>query len=368
MQQNKQIVINNQQDDLDLRMIFNSLVAKGLYIAYFTGFVTILAIIYTYSRTPIYSASTSFSSPSFVSIASVNELKYLNETATGMTLYTRFLSRLSSKDFQSQTFKDNGFLTIFNKNNIPIDSIDSYVSGVLESVKLNLPDPSKVDDYQYYNYLPELDYQLTMQGEDPKAIAKLLNLLVEEANSKTIAALLAENNFNKSNYLKKLSLEKKILLNQANQARLNQIVILTETGEIAKSLGVIENNFDMIYNSKVKADLTISIGDNLLPEWYLYGEEGILKKIELLKNRTNNGPYIPELVALNSQINQIELSNSDLDNVSMMQVNLISMPLTSPVNFNSQIFVLLAFVGSFLMSILLSLIIISLEPEEKTPT
>ena len=352
--------------ELTLGELINSILIKKNLIASLTGFITILGLLYALSITPNYQVNTSFISASNSSITKINNGIYVDEMKE--SVLSSFLIQLMSQDLQKEVFIENDFLTIFNKNNIPIDSIDSYVSGVLESVKLNLPDPSKVDDYQYYNYLPELDYQLTMQGEDPKAIAKLLNLLVEEANSKTIAALLAENNFNKSNYLKKLSLEKKILLNQANQARLNQIVILTETGEIAKSLGVIENNFDMIYNSKVKADLTISIGDNLLPEWYLYGEEGILKKIELLKNRTNNGPYIPELVALNSQINQIELSNSDLDNVSMMQVNLISMPLTSPVNFNSQIFVLLAFVGSFLMSILLSLIIISLEPEEKTPT
>jgi len=42
-----------------------------------------------------------------------------------------------------------------------------------------------------------------------------------------------------------------------------------------------------------------------IPDWYLYGETVLLEMIALLKNRESDDPYIPELVVLDNQIKEI---------------------------------------------------------------
>ena len=48
----------------------------------------------------------------------------------------------------------------------------------------------------------------------------------------------------------------------------------------------------------------IVLGDNeqMLPDWYLYGEKALKERVEMLKNRTNDDPFIPELVILQAQL------------------------------------------------------------------
>ena len=88
---------------------------------------------------------------------------------------------------------------------------------------------------------------------------------------------------------------------EAEQNRLNEILILTDAYKIAKSLGIIENNYK---NSKTNgyeignSVLNINTSNNNVPIWFLYGEKALLEKIESLKNRTNNDPYTPDLTSL----------------------------------------------------------------------
>jgi len=46
--------------------------------------------------------------------------------------------------------------------------------------------------------------------------------------------------------------------------------------------------------------------DTNIPDWYLYGETYLLEKIALLKNRESDDPYISELVVLANQIKEID--------------------------------------------------------------
>ncbi len=66
MEQSKQEVQYYQEDEIDLRALFNSLVARRFLIAGLTGFVTVLAILYALNLAPTYKASSSFTSPSVI--------------------------------------------------------------------------------------------------------------------------------------------------------------------------------------------------------------------------------------------------------------------------------------------------------------
>ena len=159
-------------------------------------------------------------------------------------------------------------------------------------------------------FLTELPYSVSMQGNSPEAMSAYLNSLVAMANSKTINELIKLNELKISNRLEEISLERDLLLEQAEkdrfsqierikeedaqkirqindqidraryqakENRLNQIVVLIDAAKLAKSLGIIENNFKLIKGDGASSDLTIAIGENKdLPEWYLYGEKALL--------------------------------------------------------------------------------------------
>jgi len=97
---------------------------------------------------------------------------------------------------------------------------------------------------------------------------------------------------------------------KAKNERLNAIQTLTAAAKLAGSLGIIENNLGKINESNNDINLNIAINENDdLPEWYLFGEKALLERIELLKSRTSDDPFIPELVDLNMQINEIQNNN-----------------------------------------------------------
>jgi uncharacterized protein involved in exopolysaccharide biosynthesis len=116
MQQSNQEPYPYQTDEIDLRKLINSLVAKKLFIFGLTGFVTLLAIIYALNLTPTYKAISSFISPSDSSIININKLELTIESKE--SVFTDYLTFLSSQEIQREVFLDGGYLTALNLENL----------------------------------------------------------------------------------------------------------------------------------------------------------------------------------------------------------------------------------------------------------
>jgi len=437
MQQSKQDPHFYEEHEIDLKALFNSLLTKRFLIAGLTCFVTIPAILYTLNLTPTYKAISSFTSPSSISVTTINKLNLTNETRK--SIFSEFLTKLSSKDLQKLAFLKGDFITTFNTDNSPIDDVDEFISGATKSVIVHSPDLSSKD--MALGFLTELPYSVSMQGASAEAISIYLNQLVQMANSKTINELFSLNELKIENRLEEISVKINLLLEQAERVRLNQIdrikeedgqkirqindqidrerykakvdrlnmiVILTDSVKLAKSLGVIENNFKLINDDGANYDLTIAIGESkVLPEWYLYGEKALIKRVELLVNRKSDDPFIPELITLKNQLNEVQKNNTlktlearqdnspfiaeiinleiekiqlkskknqlksqkiGMGGINAMQLSLISTPQKTPIKSNQILIVLSAFFGSFMMSIFLVLIMGALKPDEKAPS
>jgi len=463
MEKRKQESHIYQEDEIDLKAIVYSLFEKKFLIASLTGFVTVLSILYTFTLTPTYKAISSFTSPSRITVTTINKLSLTTETKD--SIFREFLTQLSSKDLQKLAFVNGGFLTLFNPNNSPIDDVDEFISSITNSVSVH--SPSLTEEEQDLNFLPELPYSVTMEGSSAKSISEYLNSLVTLASSKTITELIKHNDLMISNRIEEISLERDLVIKQAEkdrfskierikeedgqkirqindqiealtikarrdrlnqierikeedgqkirqindqidraryqakENRLNQIVVLLDAAKLAKSLGIIENNFKLIKGDGASSDLTISIGENKdLPEWYLYGEKALIQRVELLENRMSDDPFIPELVALNNQLNEVQNNNLlktletrqddspfiaeivkldiekiklksriiDTNSVNAMQLSQISITPRNSIKSNKRMIVWLAFIGSFMMSIFLSLIMDALKPDEKAHT
>ena len=108
MQQNNQQIYPYQTDEIDLRKLFNSLLARKFFIFGLTGFVTLLAIIYALNLPPTYKVVSSFTSPSDSSILNINKLELTTETKDSITetkdsIFTNFLT-IMIKNFYTIIF------------------------------------------------------------------------------------------------------------------------------------------------------------------------------------------------------------------------------------------------------------------------
>ena len=425
MEQSKQEVQKYQEDEIDLRALAYSLIERKFLILGLTAFITVLAALYTTTFTPTYQAKVSITSAPSSSLVQINNLIYTSETKK--SIFTSFLANVLSEDLKKNVFVENDFLTQFNKDNNPIDNVDAFIEGVTSSVKVIQPE---LDVEEIGLYLTEAPYLITMNGANPRAISNYLDALVEGANSKNIEGIIQLNQQKISNRLDQIAIDSEMffkkyrqnrlnLINrikeedgekirnikdqtgrakyQAKQSRLSQIAVLTESAKVAKSLGIIENNFKN--SNSANSDLTIAIGDNLdLPEWYFYGEKALTQTINLLKSRVSDDPFTPELVSLINQLNEVQnnnllktlvsrqddspfipelvalnlekdrLESTNLKLLGAKSINIVHSARVTTNSRNKNIIVLLAFIGSFIFSIFLALIMNALKPDESNPT
>ena len=105
-----------------------------------------------------------------------------------------------------------------------------------------------------------------------------------------------------------------------------------------------------------------------LPDWYLYGSNALLERVQILKNRESDIPYIPELVKIDNEKIKLESLIIDITGANSMQLSRVSIAPKIPIKPNKRIIVLLAFFGSFMMSIFLALVMGALKPDEENST
>jgi hypothetical protein len=148
----------------------------------------------------------------------------------------------------------------------------------------------------------------------------------------------------------------------------------------------------------LEIDIAINEVKALFPEWFLYGEKALLKKAELLKRRTNDDPFNPQIISLKYQLKEIQKNNLlktletrqndepfipeivkldieqtkldstivDLTDVKSMRVSHLAN--TTSIGPNKRWIVLRALIVSFIMSIFLVLVMGAIKPDEEHST
>jgi len=418
MQSNSNKVAKYRNDEIDHKVLLISLLRRKFLIIALTSLVTILAIIHSLNIQPTYKSTSFFTHPSKLSLESINKNKYIDETKE--SVFSIFLNFITSEDFQREFFCNDTLLFDFVYSTNPTSKLDCR--DFLETIEISKPPLSA--NYKKLGFLIELPYSLTIIGASPINISNNINQLVKAANLRTLQQLNNLMILRSKNRLEEISIERELLLVQAERARfseidrikehdgqmireikdeisrarfqakqkrLDKIVHLTNSINLAKSLGIIENNFNQFNRSKNDSiDSTLIVLDGVNPpEWYLYGEKALIKKFEILESRMSDDPFIPELTALKNQLNKhqnnnllqtletrkndtsfipkiilldaekdkIESAIGNLIDASSMQIKSIAIPSLKPFQPNKRKIVISAFFISFFMSCLLVLII-----------
>ena len=417
-----------KEDEIDLRQLAKSLRERSRFIFGFTGIVTLVAITYLLYQSTLplqYKIETSFLKPSDRVVLQLNKFQLLNETKD--SIYTRFLNLVGSKSFQKSIFLDGDYANKLNETNELIDDVDVFASGVINSAQLSIfKIDSKNNGNNNANYLAstkiELPYILSIEGTNLDVLSEYLNEVVSKANQEVVLYTASIEQQMVANRLSQIKIEKSSLLAKAKKDRLSQIQrikqedtqkirelndlierarykakeermnaiqTLNAAAKLAGSLGIIDNNLGKINESNNDINLNIAINeDDDLPEWYLFGEKALLERIELLKSRTSDDPFIPELVTLNNQINEIQNNNllktlevrqddspfierineldveatklkssaMDITGIDAMQIQQYASSQPTPSNLSNNLLIVLALFAGFVMSIILALL------------
>ena len=414
------------EDEIDLRQIFKSLKERSRFIFGFTGVVTLIAIGYVLSLTAPptqYKVETAFLKPSESSVIKLNQYNSLIETAT--SVFAKLLTNLNSPVLQGKVFIDGGYAEKLGKEGKPIADVNSYITNFTKSISITKNKESKLTGV-------ELPHILSTQSSNPDVVSEFLNEVLTAADKETINYFINIQKLKTANRLQEITKERQLLLTKSKQDRLsqikrikeadnqklqeinnkidaarliaktermNQIVILTNAAKLAATLGITDNNLNLFNNGKNNTNLNIAIqsGTNI-PDWYLFGETVLLEMVSSLQNRTSDDPYIPELVLLNNQINEVnnntllqtleqrlddspfatKISQLDIETIQLESISPDSTGINAmqlyqaatseiiPTRNTNRLLIGLAFIGSFILSILLIFLMNAFKEEDVT--
>ena len=416
----------NYDDEIDLRQLFKSLKERSRFIFTFTGVVTLLAIGYVLSLTAPptqYKVETTFLKPSESSVIRLNQYSLLNETAnTAESVFSKFLTTLNSPVLQRDLF-DDGYLKRLQKEGESIVDVDKYITEFTKSLSITknketagvvLPHILSTESSNPDVVSEFLDAILTKADKETinyfinTQKLKITNRLKEITTERQL--LLTKSKQDRQSQIKRIkeadNQKLQDIYNKIDAARLvaktermNEIVTLKDAAALAASLGIIESNLNQLNKGTNNTNLNIAIqsGTNL-PDWYLFGETALLKMIDSLESRASDDPYIPELAILDNQLKEInnntllqtleqrlddspfiaEISLLDIETIKLESIRPDSTDISAmqlyqaatseiiPTKSKNRLIIALAFIGSFMLSILLVFLMNAFKEEDVT--
>ena len=412
------------ENEIDLRQLFKSLKERSRFIVGFTGIVTLIAIGYVLSLTAPpaqYNVETAFLKPTESSVIKLNQSYVLEETAN--SIFTKLLTTLNSKLLQKEVFIDGGYAEKLGKESKSIVNDDSYIAGFISSIEINnaintmefeLPHTLSIQGLNPDILSEFIDEVLATA--DKVTINSFINIkklkIENRLNEITIERqlLLIEAKADRMSQIKRIKEEDAQKLREINDKiegtrlkaktqRINQIVILTHAAQLAATLGITKNNLNQFSKDSSQTNFNVAMqsGTNI-PDWYLYGETALLEMIALLQNRVDDDPFIVELAKLNNQVNEIQnntllqtleqrlddspftakINQLDIETIQLksispdpsginaMQLYQAATSQIIPTKNKNRLIIAVAFIGSFMFSIFLVLLMNSFKEEDVT--
>ena len=288
------------EDEIDLIGLLKFLARKKVFILVVTSVFTLFSIFYAQSITPVYRATVGLLNhkENFSSFSVLEQLgldKVNHQTNKPLNIFERFLFNIRSYELKQEVFVKGGFQKKIS-NETAIDT-DQSVSATYNSIKIVKHDG---------------DTYLELEGSKPKVMLEFLTALVEAAKENVNTEI---NNIQRSTVKTKINnlstqieelnqqitvqaqIEKKkkvlemeelyqkkaIEIEKLRQQitvqtqiekkkKVMEIVRLSKALDMAKRMGIKNNNFDKPDNDS-------------FPNWFRYGELALQQQITSLRSK-----------------------------------------------------------------------------------
>jgi len=362
------------KDEVDMTLMALSLWSRKKFIVSFTALITSVALLISLSNPTIHRSYSSFILPNETSMTLINMLYDTEETRD--SVFRGFLNKLTSPIVQKEAFINGNYEAKFNKENMPIDDIDTFILNSLGEISVSPPSRTILD--MELNLLNEKPYIAYLEGQFPIIMSNYLNELIVLADSKAIDQILEVSKLNINNRISVIQERATQLTMEINdeirrekykaqQFRLNEIFLLSESAQLAKNLDILENNFNQLNDSEI----SIAIGDGNVPNWYLYGAKALLEQVSNLQNRSVDH-FNEEVVILENELDAVRNNNQlitlikrqdfqlDLEKVNSMQLRSVAKSKVMPSALKWVL--LLSVIFGFLFSIVVALIMNLFKP------
>jgi LPS O-antigen subunit length determinant protein (WzzB/FepE family) len=312
------------EDELNLIDLLKFLVRKKVFILAVTSVCTLFAIFYVQSTTPIYRTSVglldhkeTFSSSSILKQLDL-QLSDKQSHSTPISVFERFLFNIKSHEFKKEVFVNGGFQEKFSRETE--SDTDQSVSAIYNSIKI-------VEHRK--------SFYLELEASKPKVTLEFLKALIEATKENVNAEIndihrstvkTGINNLStqiekldqqialhkqmekekKAIEIEKFHQKKAIEIEELRQKKVMEIealktkiakekqidkegkeieiVRLSKALEMAKRMGIKNNNFD-------------KPGDANFPDWFRYGELALEQEIRSLRSKKEEIPNRKNLLA-----------------------------------------------------------------------
>jgi LPS O-antigen subunit length determinant protein (WzzB/FepE family) len=333
------------EDEINLLDLLLFLVRKKVTIFFTASVVVILSIFYAFSMGIIYRATIGFQPSgknltSFFSNYVIEILPNVSKDQNGTIvvkndyLLNKFIAELQSYANQEKVFDAGKFNERFVVNNPENDIKKEIVQEIHRSIHI-----SEGEDDPYHYGISAKVASFEMKDVKPEVASDFLNALADLAKSKVEFDVKELIQHEAKDYINVYSEELNYELSIKRQENEDRIRSFTYNLEIAKNLGILDNNFVnfkpsdphwSLKNQKLSVTNTV----HLWPIWYLYGQHALEQELNMMGDRSVAVPYSRRLIELNSNIeyvSNIDLSKMNLEPVIISQP---SIPPVHPININ----------------------------------
>ncbi len=337
------------------------LAGRWRLIAATTLLATLIAIVYALTAPPLYRATAYFLPPTEKNVAPLNEtgiqvqgvqhaelalllsMEELNLTlpvipdVQGVTVdeaYSLFKGTLSSKRLYRLYFEENHLEQIFMEGSTATISKDKAVESFFSLYKIN-------SDKKISGSL-----NLSAEWHDPDQAAGWVNGLSELANEMVVEQLLSNLDYRLQQQITILESSSSAMRKIAQKRREDRIVVLTEAYKTAIILGL----HDFIDTESGVAST---------PTYYR-GSKALNAEIDILRNRSNDDPYIDELRNLEEMLLKFKSINISDMSVKTYTLDQQALPPKQPIKPKRDLIVtmggIIGLIGGVFLAFLLNII------------
>lgn len=328
------------EDEVHFLDLLEVLVRKKALIFSTIAIFTLLSVLYTFSITPIFRTTIGFQPnekslsllfPDFIAevLPSVSRSGNGSLVRENNYLLNKFLTKLQSYPIQEKVFIEGKFLQRFVDSNSNNDTGKGIVQELNRSIHAS--DNGKG--------LSAQTVTLEIEGTKPEVASDFLNALADRAKSEVVIDVkeLIQKGIKTQMDIYSAELEKFRFQEKAEKD--DEIRHFSDNLEIAKNLGVLDNNFGSstsiispVIGNKPNAKVSQMFLDR--PIWYLYGQRALEQELKVMERRQSLGRYIEEISDLDfklAYLTKIDLSKINFEPVIISQ---LSVPPVHPINSN----------------------------------
>ena len=316
------------EDEISLMDLLGALYSKKVIIFFTASIFIIFSIFYAFLVAPIYRVTITLLSPEESLVSSFpnnlmkcdkNVCKNINETVLIQKNYmlSKFVSEIQSYSNQEKVFMEGKFHERFIANNPKIDIKKRIVQEINRSIHVSQTSGgiAKVVDYD-------------MKGVNPELASDYLNALADWVRNKVELDIPEVIQKGIKDQISLSSSRLNDLLSVEKLKHEDKIKVFTDNLEIAKNLGILDNNLDN-FN-------TVNRYQNYnQPIWYLYGQLALEQELNLLERQVvYSKENSKEIANLTVKIQRLSSTDASKMNIEPVIISQPSIPPVYPTSMN----------------------------------